>query len=210
MPTPLAGFSFSSISSLRRSKGQFETYEPHPSHRRMIKALIIVIVLGGAFLLFWQTVLQYAFLPSEWNEELCVRLFTQYQSDVTVDSFAQASAPGEEVQKLDASFFGETESKIFSIEKLGERVRSCRVLLTTNNNLGGYGDAYACGITTIRYRSEETQAFLLAGSQVEFPEELAQAGLLRYNYEITYYNPDARADYEAALSSLQQHECSQV
>jgi hypothetical protein len=207
MPTALADVSVSYFSR-SNSKGQFETLEPHPSHRKLIEFLIVVVVVGGAFLYLWQAVLQFSFGPQEFNEEGCVRILKQYQSDLEVDSFVEATAPGAEVQRLDASFYGD-ESRLFSIEKAGGRVRSCSVTIATNSQLGGYGDPFTCDIITLRYRNEEASNYLLVATQAEFPEEIALAGIPRYSYSIIYFNPDARSSYDAALSQLRQHTCVQ-
>ena len=212
MPTAPAGATFGSVLrsliSFRYGsrKGQLEPYPPRPSHRRLIAVALVVIIAGGAFLFFWQAVTQFAG-PLEYGDEFCIQTLSQFQPELQISDFVEASLPGEEIQRFDASFFDEIESRIFSIEKVGEQTISCSVQISTSSQQGGYSDAYQCDIVTVSYRSQESGNFLLAASQSEFPEEIELAGLPRYNYKLTYFNPDAKDRYDALLGQFRAHSC---
>ena len=176
-------------------------------HRRLVEVALVAIVLGVVFLGFWYGVLGAGLGPSTWTTDYCKRLLAQYESTVLTETLAEERTNGFRLAGMLAN-----GAKFVEMLGQGDTVSTCAITVVSERPVdGGFGDAYACPLATVKYKTESKPEWLLLGVQTELlPEAVGTGGASSFSTLFMYYNPnvaDAKNVFDLTVERLKAHEC---
>jgi hypothetical protein len=185
-----------------------ELGEERPSHRKLIIGAVAAVAVGGAFLFFWQSVLQFMFMEPAWDLPYCNKLLSQHAPQLSQVEFVPKYGENRTFKATGTIYSEQQDGDIvkFLAEGVEDKVFRCEVEITsTAGKAGAVKDRYNCTTAFVSYDSEVKDNWALTRVLIE---NVIPISPLMYTTLITYYNPSFSSTFEPRLQALREHQCT--